>query len=111
MIPASLSNLFSSNFVPLLSHILKDLESWGGTSLPWFGRINTLKMDTLAKLLYIFQTILILVPKSFFVSLRSLSIRFIWNLYRVKYNLLTLPKLQGGKGLPDYKLYSQKLLL
>lgn len=38
----------------------------GGSAIPWFGRINTIKMDTLPKPLYLFQTIAILIPKAFF---------------------------------------------
>lgn len=107
IMPSNLSNLFPLNYVPLLSRIQKDLEEWGGSSLLWFGRINALKMDTLPKLLYLLQTIPILVPKSFFTSLRSLVIRFMWNrgLPRVKYNLLTHSKIQGGVDLPDYETY------
>lgn len=109
LIPFNLSNLFALNYVPLLSRIHKVLEESGGSPLPWFGRINTLKMDTLLKLLYLFQTIPIMVPKSFFTSLLSLAIRFMWHrgMPRVKCKLPTPPKLQGGVDLPDYETYYQ----
>lgn len=63
--------------------------------------------------LYLFQTIPVLVPKSFIVSLCSLAIRFLRNsgLSRVKYNLLTLPKLQRSAGLPDYELNYKATLM
>lgn len=70
-------------------------------------------MDTLPKLLYIFQTVLITVPKQFFSSLQSMSIRFVWHqgLSRICYMLLTYPKLQGGVDLPDLELYHKAALL
>lgn len=104
IILVNLSNLFTLNYIPLLSRLRKDLASWEDKTIPWFGRINTLKMDTLPKLLYLYQTIPVIIPKSFFSTLRSLSIRFLWNkgLSRIKFKLLTRPKLQGGTGLPDF---------
>lgn len=62
-------------------------------------------MDILPKLLYVYQTIPIMIAKSFFASLCSIVIRFMWNegLPRVKHKLLTLLRLMGGACLPDYE--------
>lgn len=60
-------------------------------------------MDTLPKLLYLFQTIPIMVSKSFFIVL-YLYLFWKHGLSRVKYKLLTLLKLQGGSDLPEFEL-------
>lgn len=112
-IPANLSELYTLNYLPLLGRLRRELDTWNTTPLPWFGRINTLKMDTLPKLLYLFQTVPISVPKHFFISLRSMSICFIWHhgMSRIHHTLLTYPKTQGGVGLPDFELYHRAALL
>lgn len=66
-IPSDLSDLYSLIYSPLLSRIGK--LGVPPTPLPWFRRINMLKMDVLPKLLYFFQTIPILVQRSFFCTL------------------------------------------
>lgn len=70
-------------------------------------------MDTLPKLLYVFQTVPISVPKHFFRSLRFMTIRFIWHqgMSRIRHTLLTYPKKQGGVGLPDFELYHRATIL
>lgn len=70
-------------------------------------------MNTLPKLLYLFQMVPITVPKCFFNSLRSMSIRFIWHqgLSRIHHTLLMYPKSQGGVGLPNFELYNRTALL
>lgn len=76
----------------LSSHVL-GLGFLGGSSSPCFGRINTLKMDTLPKLLYLLQTmqtIPILVPKSF-ISLRSFLSSKEEQVYRVMNSTIKLP--------------------
>lgn len=112
-IPSNLSDLYALNYVPLLARIRKDLNTWVSSSLPWFGRINLLKMDTLPKLLYPFQTVSVTVSKQFFSSLQSRSIRFVWHqgLSRIRHMLLAYPKLQGGVGLLDFELYHKVALL
>lgn len=112
-LPSNLSNLYSLNYFTMLTRIWKDLDSWSSSSLPWFERINVLTMDILPKLLYLFQTIPILMPKHFFTFLSSMSIHFVWNrgLSCILYKLLTLAKLQGGVGLPDFELYHRPAVL
>lgn len=109
VIPPNLSDLYSLNYSLLLTRIWKDLDLWNAFS----GRVNMLKMDTLPKLLYLFQTVPILVPKQHLASLLSMSICFIWKrgLSRIRYKLLTYPKLQGGVGVPDFELYHKASVL
>lgn len=112
-VPSNLSDLYSLNYLPLLTRLRKDLDAWRSSQLPWFGRISSLKMVTLPKSPYLFQTIPISVPKHFFNSLRSMSIRFVWHqgLSRIRHTLLTYPKICGGLGLPDFKMYHRAALL
>lgn len=112
-IPSNLSNLYTLNYLPLLTQLRKELDASNVSPLPWSGRINTIKMDTLPKLLSLFQTVPITVPKHFFKSPRSMSKRFIWHqgLSRILHTLLTYPNTQGGVGLPDFELYHRAALL
>lgn len=77
-IPTCLPDLYHLNYLPLLHTLRKDLESYRNRPLSSFGRMNTFKMETLPKLLYVFQTVPILPPKFYFCSLQSLMLKFIW---------------------------------
>lgn len=69
--------------------------------------MNTLKMNILPKLLYLFQALPIALPSAFFRTLHSMAIRFVWrgNHPRLKHKLLCSPTSKGRTGLPDFELY------
>lgn len=81
-IPSNLSNLYTLNYLPLLTQLRKELDTWNS------------------------------VPKHFFKSLRSMTINFIWHqgMSRIRHTLLTYPKIQGGVGLPDFEQGNSSLL-
>lgn len=102
-----LSLIFNRNFPPLLKIIEKDLQDWHPKLLSWFGRAAICKMTVLPKILYLLRTLPIKIPQSFFKTLHSLQIKFIWahKPPRIKSTLLTRPKVMGGLGVPDFKAY------
>ena len=67
--------------------------------LSMIGRINTLKMNTLPKLLYLFQTIPLPPPDNVFAKMKQIFCNFIWNDRRPRLGmiLLYLPYDRGGQ--------------
>lgn len=108
-LPVRLSNLYHKNFTPLLQNIDQNLKIWSTGIFSWFGRAAILKMHTLPKILYLFQTLPIKLPSSFFSSYKKKCTAFIWGKSkpRIKFDILTLPKKQGGIGLPDIQKFYQ----
>uniref|UniRef100_A0A8C5MJX8 Reverse transcriptase domain-containing protein n=1 Tax=Leptobrachium leishanense TaxID=445787 RepID=A0A8C5MJX8_9ANUR len=106
-LPSDLSQLYITNYEPLLQTISQDLRRWKIPHVSWLGRINILKMNILPRFLYIFQTIPIGVPPKFFALLRTNLIKFIWNDThpRVSYADMTRHRNRGGLGLPHIELY------
>lgn len=97
----------SINYDPLLKNVLDSLERWGGMPISMIGRINIIKMSILPKCLYLFQSIPLHIPASFFSSLNKTFTKFIWNSKRprLRLSLLYLPYDRGGLRLPNVKLY------
>uniref|UniRef100_A0A3B1IPQ1 Reverse transcriptase domain-containing protein n=1 Tax=Astyanax mexicanus TaxID=7994 RepID=A0A3B1IPQ1_ASTMX len=100
-------NLFKCNFCPLITSIKKDLARWSLLPLSLAARINTIKMNTLPKLSYLFQTLPIFIPKLFFRKLDTLILEFIWNKRppRLRKSLLQQTKSLGGMALPHMQFY------
>lgn len=106
-IPARLTDLYRLNFIPILQTIQNDLQKWQTGPFSWFGRIAILKMNILPRILYLLQTIPILLPLSFFATYKRICRKFIWlsKQPRLNWHRLTLPKLQGGLQVPDIQTY------
>ena len=102
-----LNNLFETNYSPLIQKLRNDLKKW--TSLPtsFFGRINTIKMNILPRLNYLFQNLPCYLTPALFNSLNSYISQYIWNNkhQRVRFSKLTKPKELGGLSLPNLQLY------
>uniref|UniRef100_A0A2D4HBJ0 Reverse transcriptase zinc-binding domain-containing protein n=1 Tax=Micrurus lemniscatus lemniscatus TaxID=129467 RepID=A0A2D4HBJ0_MICLE len=71
------------------------------------GRIATIKMNVLPKLLYLFQTIPIYLNRKFFKGLDKITMKFIWagKKARIKKTYLQDNKSRGGFGLPAWQTY------
>ena len=73
-----LKDLYRHNFTPLLHTIKHNLDRWCGLPLSLLGRIHLIKMNILPRLLYLFQTLTILLSKKTLAQLNSSITSFIW---------------------------------
>lgn len=99
--------LFKHNFLSLFNQVKATLSKWSPLSLSMAGRINSVKMTLLPKFLYLFQSLPIFIPKSFFKALDSLISTYIWNGKppRLRKAFLQRPKQAGGMALPNFRNY------
>lgn len=56
---ATFELLYKYNYPPLFSKLEVDLQQWSLHNLSWLGRIHTIKMTLLLRLLYFFRSFLI----------------------------------------------------
>lgn len=103
----SLSSLHKNNFMKLFENIKTDLQRWHALPISLIGRIETIKMNILPRILFLFQTLPLFLPKSFFKSLDTIISSFIWTgkIPRIQKRMLERPKLVGGFALPNMLLY------
>lgn len=106
-ITPTFSGLYEGNFTPLLGKLKSDLQRWSTIYLSLAGKINCIKMNVLPRFLYLFQSIPIFLPKSFFRSLDGLILSFVWGgkISRIRKIFLERPKQDGGLALPNFMFY------
>ena len=107
IITTDLSKLFKINYGKLMGHIKADLTRWEILPLSLIGRIETIRMNVLPRLLFLFQSLPIYVPAATFTALNKWLSKFIWQSKppRLKLRRLLCPKDNGGLNLPDLKKY------
>lgn len=101
------SNLYKANYGRLIDQIKSDLARWEILPLSLFGRIETIRMNILPRLLFLFQALPVWIPAAVFKSLDKMMSTFIWQKRkpRIKWKMLSYPKDQGGLNLPNLKHY------
>ncbi len=77
-ITCSYTDLFKANYNPILKKLESDVQRWTVIYLSLAGKINSVKMNVIPRLLYLFQSLPIFLPKSFFRSTNRLLSSFIW---------------------------------
>lgn len=99
--------LFKHNFLEMLNSLKKDIEKWRTLPISLIGRVNTVKMVSLPRFLYLFQNIPICIPRSYFRQIDSVILPFIWGYkaHRISKQHLQKPKECGGLSLPCFLYY------
>lgn len=69
---------FKLNFHERVEKLKGDIGKWRTLPLSMVGRINAIKMVSLARFLCLFQNLPIFLTKSFFKLLESIIVPFIW---------------------------------
>lgn len=103
----SLEKIYSANYIPLLNEIKAEDQKTNIQSITWIGRVNTLKMVILPKILYKFQMLPIGVPQSFFKTIQKIPTKFIWRngKPRLKFSLISRKRQHGWLAAPDIFRY------
>lgn len=91
----------------LLRQIKADFARWTILPLDMSNRIETIKMNVLPWLLYLFQSLPVEVPLKDFRELNRIILRLVWNSRRhwIKYKILQLSIDEGRLCLPSMEDY------
>ena len=77
-LPMGAKELYAKNYKTLMKEVEGNINRWRDTSCSWIGRINIVKMTISLKAIYRFNTILIKIPKAFFIRLGQIILNFVW---------------------------------
>lgn len=108
LLPRDFSRMFDVNYGPLISEIRSDIQRWNAVPfLSLYSRIESIRMNILPRMLYLFQCLLVQIPLKHFLEWDRLISRYLWQgkKARIKYTTLQLRKEKGGMGLPCLKEY------
>lgn len=75
-ITQNLDKLYEANYDKLMDKISADLNKWAVLPLAMSGKIESIRMNVLSRLLFLFQTLPLSPPKSMFTVLDRLISRF-----------------------------------
>uniref|UniRef100_A0A670KE03 Reverse transcriptase domain-containing protein n=1 Tax=Podarcis muralis TaxID=64176 RepID=A0A670KE03_PODMU len=94
----TVKNLYKDNYVKVGDEIKRELEIWTNLKLTLMGQILVIKMNVLPKVLFLFQTLLIIDNIKCFKEWQKELSKFIWQgkSPRIKYKLLTDVRERGG---------------
>ena len=98
------NDLLKTNWQKRIDKLKQNIDFWKSLPISLVGRINA--MVALPQFLFLFQGIPFYIPQSYFKQLDSIIIPFIWSYktVRIAKQHLCKPKMEGGFGLPLFKL-------
>ena len=103
-----ITKLFDSNYNPLNSQLKSDISRWNVIPFLSLGsRVESIKMNILPRLLYLFQNLPVSIPTKQFIEWDVMISRYLWQgkKPRIKFKTLQLSKESGGMGLPSLREY------
>uniref|UniRef100_A0AAQ5XLH4 Reverse transcriptase domain-containing protein n=1 Tax=Amphiprion ocellaris TaxID=80972 RepID=A0AAQ5XLH4_AMPOC len=106
-IPKDPKLIFKLNFTEFISGLKQNIECWKLLPLSMVGRINSIKMISLPRFLYLCQNLPICLTSAFFKNLDSIILSYIWNGKNARISKIHLQKSksEGGLGPPVLKHY------
>lgn len=106
-IPKDLSRLFEENYAILTSNIKADIQRWSLLPMNMYNRIDSIKMNVLPRILYLFLALPIRIPPNQFYDWNRMMSHFIWAKQkpRIKFQTLQLQKEKGGLAVPCLEDY------
>ena len=93
------TKIFEANYGPLNKTITSDIQRWNIIPfLDLHSRIDSISLNILPQMLYLFQCLSIPIPQKTFVESNRMLSKYIWKgkNARVKYKTLQLKKDKGG---------------
>ena len=106
-LPKDLTQLYDVNYKGATRKMYDDLDRWSMLPLDLGGRIRSVKMVILPRLLYLFLSLPVEIPLKQFREWNKHISRFIWDKKRprVRFSTLQLPRERGGMSLPSLRDY------
>ena len=100
-------DLYKANYPPMYKKLESDLDEWSSHNIGWMGRISSIKMTLLPRILYLFHSLPIPIKTNHLKTFQSKLTKFVWNKNNTRVSsrsLFNLPE-QGGFGLPNLLWY------
>ena len=106
-ITKGLDKLNDAKYTKINQEIRRDLERWSIANFDFSSRIEIIEINILPTLLYLFQSLPVMIPQKQFTEWDRWISRFIWGgkKPRIRYKTLQLPKGKGGLTLPSLREY------
>ena len=107
-LPKKEKDLYTENYRTLMIEIEDDTNRWKDIPCYWIGRINSVKMTILPKMIYRLTEIPIKIPMTFFTN----NFKIVWKHKRLKIMKSILRKNRtGGIMRPNHRLYYKATII